>query len=90
VGAGRRQGAAGEHWWGQGWRRAGEVEAGLTLVAARCEGAKRRCRGSRGSDERQGGPAARAEVREVAAAWHRKERGKSRRGGGIGFKIAPF
>jgi hypothetical protein len=49
-----------------GWRRAGGVEAGLTLVAARREGAERRrrrgggqCRGREGSSEQRGGPAAR-------------------------------
>jgi hypothetical protein len=55
-----------------GWRRVGGVEAGLTLAAARCEGAERRRRrrgggwrrGSGGSGERWGGPAARAEARE--------------------------
>jgi hypothetical protein len=53
-----------------GWHRVGGVEAGLTLAAARCEGAERRRRGggrrrgSGGSGERWGGPAARAEARE--------------------------
>jgi hypothetical protein len=54
-----------------GWRWVGGVEAGLTLAAARCEGAERRRRrgggrrrGSGGSGERWGGPAARAEARE--------------------------
>jgi hypothetical protein len=50
-----------------GWRRAGRVEAGLTLAAAQREGAERRClcrgggrrRGREGSGERRGGPAAR-------------------------------
>jgi hypothetical protein len=59
-----------------GWRRAGGVEAGLDLAVARREGAEWRCRrrgggrrqGSEGSGERRGGPVARVEAREVAAA----------------------
>jgi hypothetical protein len=38
-----------------GWRRAGGVEVGLTLAAARREGAERRRQGSGGSGERLGG-----------------------------------
>jgi hypothetical protein len=60
------------------------VEARLTLVAARCEGAERRRRrrgggrrrGSEGSGERWGGPVTRAEAREVAAVRHRSGEGK--------------
>jgi hypothetical protein len=49
------------------WRRAGGAEVGLTLAAARHEGAERwrrrrvgdRCQGREGSGEQRGGPAAR-------------------------------
>jgi hypothetical protein len=41
VGAGRRQGATGEHRGVPGWRRAGGVEAGLTLAVARRVGVER-------------------------------------------------
>jgi hypothetical protein len=49
-----------------GWRRAGGAEVGLTLAAARHEGAERwrrrrvggRCQGREGSGEQRGGPAA--------------------------------
>jgi hypothetical protein len=77
-----------------GWRRAGGVEVGLTLAAARREGAERRrrcrgdgrCRGSGGSGERRGGPVARAEARDVVAAQRRSGEGKNC---GAGEKIRP-
>jgi hypothetical protein len=67
-----------------GCHRTGGVEAGLTLAAARREGAEQRRRrrgggrhrGSGGSGERWGGPAAQAEAREVAAVRRRSGEGK--------------
>jgi hypothetical protein len=67
-----------------GWCRARGVEAGLMLAVAQHEGAERRrrrrsggrCRGSRGSGERRGGPTARAEVREVAEVRCQSGEGK--------------
>jgi hypothetical protein len=82
-----------------GWHWAGGVEAGLTLAAARREGAerRRRCRGSgrrrgrEGSGERQGGPAARGRGEGGscgAASDQRGEiaaRGRESSAGGDGF-----
>jgi hypothetical protein len=81
-----------------GWRRAGEVEAGLTLAAAQREGGKRRRRRRGGgrrrrsgcSDEWRGGPAALAEAREVVAARRRSGEGKIAVWGGGIRPAAPF
>jgi hypothetical protein len=84
-----------------GWHLADRVEAGLTLAAPRCEGAERRHRrrgggrrrGSEGSSERQGGPAAGAETRQVTAVRRpsgeggiaAQGRGNSAGSGGVPF-----
>jgi hypothetical protein len=71
------------------WRRAGGVEAGLTLAVARRAGPEQRCRrkgggrhrGRGGSDEWRGGPVARGGGDGEGKSWRGGEKlGRQRRG----------